>query len=76
MTKYRAQSKIDGLRNIWIFKPGDNSLGRGIVLKSSLDDILTKINQATKESTQYVIQKYIGMYRRINCILSTFECET
>ncbi|XP_014487974.1 PREDICTED: tubulin glycylase 3A-like isoform X3 [Dinoponera quadriceps] len=59
ITKYRAQSRIDGVRNIWILKPGDNSLGRGIILKNSLVDILAKINQATKESTQYVIQKYI-----------------
>ncbi|XP_011134882.1 tubulin monoglycylase TTLL3 [Harpegnathos saltator] len=59
MTKYRAQSRIDGMRNIWILKPGDNSLGRGIVLKSSLLDILAKVNQASKESAQYVIQKYI-----------------
>lgn len=60
--KYRTQSKIDGIRNIWILKPGNNSLGRGIVLKNSLIDILTKINQAARESTQYVIQKYIGMF--------------
>lgn len=62
MTKYRTQSRIDGIYNIWILKPGDNSLGRGIILKNSLVDILTKINQAAKESTQYVIQKYIGAY--------------
>ncbi|XP_011701651.1 PREDICTED: tubulin glycylase 3A-like [Wasmannia auropunctata] len=59
MIKYRPQSKIDGIRNIWILKPGDDSLGRGIVLKSSLVDILAKVNQAAKESTKYVVQKYI-----------------
>ncbi|XP_011335358.2 tubulin glycylase 3A-like [Ooceraea biroi] len=57
--KYRPQSKIDGIRNIWILKPGNDSLGRGIVLKSCLVDILAKINQTAKESAQYVIQKYI-----------------
>jgi len=62
MIKYRPQSKIDGIRNIWILKPGDDSLGRGIVLKSSLIDILIKVNQAAKESTEYVVQKYIGTY--------------
>lgn len=67
MIKYRPQSKIDGIRNIWILKPGDDSLGRGIVLKSSLIDILAKVNQAAKESTEYVVQKYIGTYQII-CI--------
>lgn len=67
MIKYRPQSKIDGIRNIWILKPGDDSLGRGIVLKSSLSDILAKVNQAAKENTEYVVQKYIGTYQII-CI--------
>lgn len=62
MIKYRSQNKIDGIRNIWILKPGNDSLGRGIVLKSSLIDILAKINQAAKENIEYVVQKYIGMY--------------
>lgn len=60
MIKYRPQSRIDGMRNIWILKPGNDSLGRGIVLKNSLSDILVKINQAAKENVVYVVQKYIG----------------
>ncbi|XP_018363044.1 PREDICTED: tubulin glycylase 3A-like [Trachymyrmex cornetzi] len=59
MIKYRPQSIIDGIRNIWILKPGDDSLGRGIVLKSSLVDIIAKVNQAAKENIEYVVQKYI-----------------
>ncbi|XP_076179903.1 tubulin glycylase 3A-like [Ptiloglossa arizonensis] len=59
MIQCRPQSRIDGMRNVWILKPGDKSLGRGIVLKNSLNDILNKINQATKECMQYVVQKYI-----------------
>ncbi|XP_071555378.1 tubulin glycylase 3A-like [Temnothorax nylanderi] len=59
MMKYRPQNKIDGIRNIWILKPGDDSSGRGIVLQSSLVDILAKVNQAAKESVAYVVQKYI-----------------
>ncbi|XP_076761407.1 tubulin glycylase 3A-like [Xylocopa sonorina] len=59
MARCRPQSEIDGIRNVWILKPGDKSLGRGIVLKDSLQDILSKINQATKECMQYVVQKYI-----------------
>ncbi|XP_011877213.1 PREDICTED: tubulin glycylase 3A-like isoform X2 [Vollenhovia emeryi] len=59
MIKYRPQNKIDGIRNIWILKPGDDSLGRGIVLKSSLVDIIAKVSQAAKENIEYVVQKYI-----------------
>ncbi|XP_011053755.1 PREDICTED: tubulin glycylase 3A-like [Acromyrmex echinatior] len=62
MIKYRPQSTIDGIRNIWILKPGDDSLGRGIVLKNSLVDIIAKVNQAAKENIEYVVQKYIGTY--------------
>ncbi|XP_018338139.1 PREDICTED: tubulin monoglycylase TTLL3-like [Trachymyrmex septentrionalis] len=59
MIKYRPQSIIDGIRNIWILKPGDDSLGRGIVLKHSLVDIIAKVNRAAKENIEYVVQKYI-----------------
>ncbi|CAK9827255.1 Tubulin glycylase 3A [Anthophora retusa] len=59
MVECRPQSKIDGMRNVWILKPGDKSLGRGIILKNSLRDILNKINQAARECMQYVVQKYI-----------------
>ncbi|XP_076377190.1 tubulin glycylase 3A-like isoform X1 [Megalopta genalis] len=59
MIQCRPQSRIDGMRNVWILKPGDKSLGRGIVLKNSLADILNKVNHAAKEYMQYVVQKYI-----------------
>ncbi|XP_068981011.1 tubulin glycylase 3A-like [Bombus flavifrons] len=59
MIECRPQSQIDGMRNVWILKPGDKSLGKGIILKNSLQDILSKINQAAKECMQYVVQKYI-----------------
>ncbi|KAI4504527.1 hypothetical protein M0802_000077 [Mischocyttarus mexicanus] len=59
MSKCHPQSRVDGMRNIWILKPGDKSLGKGIVLKNSLNDILHKVNQAAKEGMQYVVQKYI-----------------
>lgn len=62
MSRCRPQSRVDGMRNIWILKPGDKSLGRGIVLKNSLNDILHKVNQAAKEGMQYVVQKYIGKF--------------
>lgn len=59
MTKYHPQSYMDGMRNIWILKPGDKSLGKGIILMDCLTDILNKINQSVKEGLQYVVQKYI-----------------
>lgn len=66
MIQCRPESRGDGMRNVWILKPGDKSLGRGIVLKNSLNDILAKINQAARECMQYVVQKYIGECDR-NC---------
>jgi len=71
--KYRPQNKIDGIRNIWILKPGDNSLGRGIVLKSRLIDILAKVNQTTRERSQYVIQKYIGISSFLICKINNYH---
>lgn len=62
----RPQTQIDGMRNIWIIKPGDKSLGKGIILKNSLSEILAKINQASKECMQYVVQKYIGECNHIS----------
>lgn len=66
MIQCRPQSRIDGMRNVWILKPGDKSLGRGIVLKNSLSDILNKVNHAARECMQYVVQKYIGESRSRN----------
>ncbi|XP_030555919.1 tubulin glycylase 3B [Drosophila novamexicana] len=47
----------DGCRNLWILKPGYQSRGIGIVIRSSLDEILqwTSNNQNRK----YIVQKYI-----------------
>ncbi|EGI65850.1 Tubulin glycylase 3B [Acromyrmex echinatior] len=58
MIKYRPQSTIDGIRNIWILKPGDDSLGRGIVLKNSLVDIIAKVNQAAKENIEDILIRF------------------
>ncbi|XP_068140991.1 tubulin glycylase 3B [Drosophila tropicalis] len=53
----RADFRWDGCRNLWILKPGYQSRGIGIVIRSSLDDILawTSNNQNKK----YIVQKYI-----------------
>lgn len=66
MMQCRPQTQIDGMRNIWIIKPGDKSLGKGIILKNSLSEILAKINQTSKECMQYVVQKYIGECNHIS----------
>ncbi|KAH8402510.1 hypothetical protein KR222_001345, partial [Zaprionus bogoriensis] len=53
----RQDYRWDGCRNLWILKPGYQSRGIGIVIRSSLDDILqwTSNNQNRK----YIVQKYI-----------------
>ncbi|XP_017069595.2 tubulin glycylase 3B [Drosophila eugracilis] len=53
----RSDYRWDGCRNLWILKPGYQSRGIGIVIRSSLDDILqwTSNNQNKK----YIVQKYI-----------------
>ncbi|XP_017857240.1 PREDICTED: tubulin glycylase 3B [Drosophila arizonae] len=53
----RLDYRWDGCRNLWILKPGYQSRGIGIVIRSSLDDILqwTSNNQNRK----YIVQKYI-----------------
>ncbi|KAH8410174.1 hypothetical protein KR009_007654, partial [Drosophila setifemur] len=53
----RPDYRWDGCRNLWILKPGYQSRGIGIVIRSSLDDILqwTSNNQNKK----YIVQKYI-----------------
>ncbi|EDW02891.1 tubulin glycylase 3B [Drosophila grimshawi] len=53
----RLDYRWDGSRNLWILKPGYQSRGIGIVMRSSLDDILqwTSNNQNRK----YIVQKYI-----------------
>lgn len=54
----RRDFRWDGCRNLWILKPGYQSRGIGIVIRSCLDDILqwTSNNQNRK----YIVQKYIG----------------
>ncbi|XP_017834829.1 tubulin glycylase 3B [Drosophila busckii] len=53
----RPDYRWDGCRNLWILKPGYQSRGIGIVIRSTLDDILqwTSNNQNRK----YIVQKYI-----------------
>ena len=58
LKKLQPQYDIDGLRNIWIIKPGDKSKGVGIEFCEKLDEILKYVDNATTQGT-YVAQKYI-----------------
>lgn len=51
-----VQLKMDGLRNIWIVKPGHGSRGRGIKV---LDDLQGIITLATSRKKSAIAQKYI-----------------
>lgn len=60
MRKYWSQIDMDGIKNVWILKPGNKSRGRGIVLMNKLEDVMAKVNPTGKSDTRYVVQKYIG----------------
>ncbi|CAG9854394.1 unnamed protein product, partial [Phyllotreta striolata] len=49
------QYDIDGMKNIWILKPGNKCRGRGIHLVRSVSDVDRVMNLKMK----YVVQKYI-----------------
>ncbi|KAJ8979034.1 hypothetical protein NQ317_003137 [Molorchus minor] len=55
ITKYWPQSDIDGMRNIWILKPGNKCRGRGIQLVKHLSDV----DKVMGLKVKYVVQKYI-----------------
>nr|XP_013112228.1 unnamed protein product [Stomoxys calcitrans] len=53
----RIDLKWDGWKNLWILKPGYKSRGIGIVIRSSLDEILNWSSAHT--DSHYIVQKYL-----------------
>ncbi|XP_075455945.1 protein monoglycylase TTLL8 isoform X2 [Ascaphus truei] len=61
ITSVKPQMAIEGLRNVWIIKPGAKSRGRDIVCMDNVEEIINFIQTdliATKDN-KWVIQKYI-----------------
>lgn len=56
IARYWPDYNIDGVKNIWILKPGNKCRGRGIQLVKHVEDVSKIMNLKLK----YVIQKYIG----------------
>lgn len=56
IAKFWPDYNIDGVKNIWILKPGNKCRGRGIQLIKYLEDVTKIMNLKVK----YVVQKYIG----------------
>ncbi len=52
--RFPQSSHIDGERNAWILKPAHASRGKGILIRTRLEDILTK-----EHRKNLVVQKYI-----------------
>ncbi|KAF5269168.1 hypothetical protein FQR65_LT02468 [Abscondita terminalis] len=55
LKKYMPMIDVDGIKNIWILKPGNKCRGRGIQLVKNIEDVTKIMNLKLK----YVVQKYI-----------------
>ncbi|XP_023290944.2 tubulin glycylase 3B isoform X1 [Lucilia cuprina] len=57
MEEKHPDRKWDGYKNLWILKPGYQSRGLGIVIRNSLNEILSWCTNHTNR--RYIVQKYI-----------------
>lgn len=63
IVKFWPEYDIDGMKNIWIIKPGNKCRGRGIHLIKSLTDVQKIMDNKLK----YIVQKYIGNKIKKHC---------
>lgn len=55
LTQHFPQNLNDGMRNLWVIKPGQNARGLGVRLTDSLEEVVTRGHNLQSR----VVQKYI-----------------